>query len=253
MFSIPLVLYIVTEMLFCFVLLFCAIAATSAISVLDFSYNPASDSGTHASLDLSSMGALPPSFTICTAIMIKAWTNGASTSVHIFKAMDQEGNHLISLILNPAWTSRFKFEIQGEIFKALAKFPWIFPLDWVHTCMSVEQSSGKINLVANGALLENNTFEGIKTMDHSSIVSMKIGEKFSGIWANFNIFSSSLSAEKMKNMTSAGNTACGELGDLVRWNTKRWALSGNGGFVKELGFDERPCGEGVGDNHERGD
>ena len=227
--------------LFGFVLPFFAIAAKSPISVLDFSYNPPSDSGTLASLDLTSMGVLPPSFTICTAIMIKAWTNGASTSVHIFKAMDQEGNHFISLILNIASTSWFKFEIQGEISKALIQFPWIFPLDWVHTCMSVEQSSGKINLMVNGALLENRTFDGIKTMDYSSILSIKIGEKFSGKWANFNIFSSSLSAEKMKNITSASNTACGDLGDLVRWDTARWVLSGNGGVVEELSFDDRPC------------
>ena len=220
---------------------FTAATESPLFSVLDFSYDPSSDSGTFASLDLGTKGGLPPSFTICTAFMIKAWTNGASTSVYIFKILDQEGTDLISLILNVAQTSYFKFGIQGEIFPAVTRFPWIFPLDWVHMCMSVEQSLGKINLVVDGTLLENRTFEEIKTVDCSNISHLKIGEKFSGQLAKLNTFSSALSVEKMKNMTNADNPACEETGDFVGWNIKNWVLSGSGGAVRELEFAERPC------------
>ena len=108
-------------------------------------------------------------------------------------------------------------------------------------CMSVEQSLGKINLVVDGTLLENRTFEEIKTVDYSSISDMKIGETFEGQLAKFNIFSSTLSVEKMKNMTNADNPACEETGDFVGWNIKNWVLSGSGGAVRELEFAERPC------------
>ena len=132
--------------LVCFLAFFSfATAANFPFTALDFMYNPATDSATYASLDLDTIGGLPVSFTICTALMIKAWTNGVSTSMFIFKTVDQEGKDLISLILNVAYSSRFKVGIQGESFPALEEYPWIFPLDWVHTCMSIEQSSGKIN------------------------------------------------------------------------------------------------------------
>ena len=51
-------------------------AEETFISVLDFSYDDlVSDSGGHASLDLQALaGDIPPSFTLCTAVMIKAWT-----------------------------------------------------------------------------------------------------------------------------------------------------------------------------------
>ena len=79
-------------------------------------------------------------------------------------------------------------------------------------------------------------------MDYSAISSLKVGEKFTGQWANLNIFSSSLSVEEMKNITSTGNVACEESGgDLVSWNIRKWVLSGNGGAVRELEYSERPC------------
>ena len=50
-------------------------AEETSTSVLDFSYDLVSDSGSHASLDLQALaGEIPPSFTVCTAVMIKAWT-----------------------------------------------------------------------------------------------------------------------------------------------------------------------------------
>ena len=52
-------------------------------SVLGFSYHPVSGSGTHASVDVDTEGGLPPSFTVCVA-MVKTWTNGASTSMYVF-------------------------------------------------------------------------------------------------------------------------------------------------------------------------
>ena len=218
-----------------------ATAAKSSLSVLDFSYDPAYDSGTYASLDLDPKGGLPSSFSICTAVIIKAWTNGASTSMHIFKTIDQAGNDLISLSLNVAKIAYFKFGIQGENFQTLLEFPWIFPLDWIHSCMSIEQSLGRITLVVGGTLLENRTFEEIKTLDYSSISSIQIGEKFTGYWANFNIFSPVLSVEKMRKITSAGKADCEESGDFVSWGAEKWVLSGNGGTVKELEYAERAC------------
>ena len=220
---------------------FCAIATQSPLSVLDFSYDQpaigASHSDTYASLQLET--ALPSSFTICTSFMIKAWTNGADTSVYLFKLTGQGGDELISLILNVDQESIFKFEIQKEIFTALLTFPWIFPLDWVNICLAIEQSSGRINLVVDGNLLENRTFENIKI---SSISSLKIGEKCSAKWASFDIFLVALSLEKMKNMTRKGNSSCGKIGDVgILKNTGKWILSGNGGNVTDLEFTERPC------------
>ena len=139
---------------------FSATSAESSLSALDFSYSPSFDSaGSHASFDLDTRGGLPVSFTICTAFMIKAWTNGASTSMYVFKAMDQQGKDLISLSLNVAGTSFFKLGIEGGSFTAQLQFPLIFPLDWVHTCMSLEQKSGRINLIVEGTVLDNRTFE----------------------------------------------------------------------------------------------
>ena len=50
-------------------------AEETFIPVLDFSYDLVSDAGSHASLDLEALADdIPPSFTVCTAVMIKSWT-----------------------------------------------------------------------------------------------------------------------------------------------------------------------------------
>ena len=125
----------------------------TSLPVLDFSYGPGSDTDTHASLDLEAFGDWPLSFTICSSVMVKAWTNGPDTSMHIFKLKDRNEDDLISLIFHVDWVSDFKIGIQKQRFKASKTLPWIFPLDWFHTCISVEQSSGSIILVVDGHLL----------------------------------------------------------------------------------------------------
>ena len=46
--------------------------------------------------------------------MIKAWTNGADTSMYVFKINDQRGEELISLIFHVDWVVDFQIEIEGE-------------------------------------------------------------------------------------------------------------------------------------------
>ena len=90
--------------------------------------------------------------------------------------------------------------------------------------------------------MENQTFAEMRNVDFFSISSIQIGEEVTGSWTNFNVFSSLLSEQKMRSITTVGNAACEKKpAAFLKWRADQWVLSGNGGSVRELEFAERPC------------
>ena len=169
------------------------------------------------------------------------WTNGPDTSMYMFKIKDGKGNDMISLIFHVDWIVDFTIEVQKERFTASRTLPWIFPLEWIHTCMSIEQSLGKIILVVDGTIIESRIFEKLKSSNDFNVASLQIGERCIGKWVNMDVYSSALSVNKMRNITTAGHLDCGEAGDFVSWDPQRFRLNGNGGKVEKLRADEGAC------------
>ena len=169
------------------------------------------------------------------------WTNGPDTSMYIFKIKDEKENDMISLIFHVDWIVDFKIEVQKERFTASRTLPWLFPLEWVHTCISIEQSLGRIILAVDGTIIESRIFEKLKSSNNFNVASLQIGEQCSGKWVNMDVYSSALSVEKMTNITTAGHLDCGKAGDLVSWDPQKLRLSGYGGKAEKLRAGEGAC------------
>ena len=66
-------------------------------------------------------------------------------------------------------------------------------------------------------------------------------EETTGRVADLNVFSSSLSVEKMKRLTSAGEEECGEAGDLISWEEAEWTLQSMAQMNKVNREWQGPC------------
>ena len=212
--------------------------------ILEFSYDPSSDPGTKATLNLDTKGGLVPSFTICSSVMISAWTDGASTRVTMFQLLTNGGDNLILMKKNPTFwdTTKFWTLANNTGIRAAERLPGKkFPLEWTHACLSVEASSGRVILVVDGLLLDNRTRAVLKTNRTSySQASLVIGEKVTGKWAHVNVFSLALSEEKMKRLTTSGGEECGSSGDLISWRDSNWILNGKAKNLTTEKYTE-PC------------
>ena len=228
----------------CFTILAFLVSKIYPLHILEFSFNPSSDPGTNATFNLDTKGGLVPSFTICSSVMISAWTNGASTRVILFKLLVNGEENLITLKKNPtSWdTTKFWIVFNRTGVRATERLPdKKFPLEWTHACLSVEASSGRMVLVVDGVLLDNRTRPFLKTNATAySQASLVIGEKLTGKCANVNVFSSPLPEEKMKRLTTSGGEECGSSGDLISWRDSKWILYGT---TKKLTTEEysEPC------------
>ena len=128
------------------------ICASAMMKVLDFSvdYDHEPDSNgefTSATLDA---GALPELFTICSAIMVEAWTT-EYTAAEMFILLDPSGDKWGYTNLFAA-NSYTHYEVSlGPLFFFNTTEAVFFPLQWSRACLSLD--SGKVILVVDGELL----------------------------------------------------------------------------------------------------
>ena len=126
----------------------------------------------------------------------------------------------------------------------------VFPLEWMTFCISLDSITGRIRLVANGhLLLDSNDNQLVKSFWKPSTIKIwlllhfiEIDGENSGKISNFNLFSSALTPERMKQLTKAGAEECGSFGDLLSWKqTDVWKPSGNATFQTVSDPHEAPC------------
>ena len=190
---------------------------------------------TYAELKNDHPASLPPSFTICSTLMLKSCPDQGYPV--FFTILDNErAQFLAPISVHEDPVSSLKiFYRDGASGEVIRKIPPLFPNQWTRSCMAINTTSGLIQWVVEGTLVMNITSEEVKNSKNKPTgLSKKLilgARSYGGVWkapsqrvTNINIFSSPLSIEKMKDMTASG--LCGEEGDYLGWGDMEWFLHG---------------------------
>ena len=178
--------------------------------------------------------SLPPSFTICSMVMVSQCTKSAQ----FFALLDEDGKNFISALLHGSWTA-FRLNVKGNPYIPPGVInSTIFPEQWLRSCLAVQTETGSLQWVVDGLVIEDQIFEEIESsVDQKSNLTGRIllGRlKWpSGIWelqsnkvTALNIFSTALPLEEMQKMTSESSEECGMDGNLFAWYNMVWTLKG---------------------------
>ena len=172
-------------------------------------------------------GALPKSFTICSDIMSVFSTVPAR--LMFFNLLGRDGNQIL-----PALMADIRFFTTKV---ASGQIPTVFPYQWVRSCMAIDSSTGMIQWVVNGNLVENSTIDilqgdkippnlsGNVILGAYQTSSTKSWMVFSNKLTNLNIFYGLLPLAVMQKRTK-GDETCLEEGDYLAWSKMKWDLRG---------------------------
>ena len=193
------------------------------LKVLDFSADndqQPDSNGEYTGATLEA-GSLPESFTICSAIMVDAWTT--KPSARMFIPLNNDG-YLWGRVLLYAASSYTEYEVWlGPVSFSKQTKTVFFPLQWTRACVSLDSVASKVTLVVDGQLLGEEEYKRGKDENRPANISLWLGfqplsamyeREDTGKIAEVNIFNSSLNLERMVAQTTAGGEECGAPGDL---------------------------------------
>ena len=123
---------------------------------------------------------------------------------------------------------------------------WMFPNQWVRSCLALKTLSGSVQWVARGELVDNGTLPGISKnvpTNLSSKVILGTFYKTADSWwepssnkvTKLEIFSSALTVEKMLKYTKG--EGCGDEGDYLSWTEMQWNFHG-GAKIEQMETEE---------------
>ena len=205
---------------------------------------------TYAELKDDPRESFPESFSVCSAIM----TTGCQSQrwPTFFDILDNNGGQFLGTFLSHGLIRSgvgigFNY---GNSEILTDKLPPLFPNRWTRSCIAVNTTSGLIHWVVDGTLVWNKKFVEMKkggSQPKNLSKKLVLGARSNGgSWlastqmvTNLDIFSSPLSTEKMKTMTSGGT--CNEEGDYLAWGDMEWILHGQA--RKETIEKEETCKE----------
>ena len=188
-------------------------------------------------------GPLPESFTVCSAMRVERWDKYFATSP-MFGLLDRDKYTWasISLYAAPRFT-QYKVMLGPRLVPM--KFDAIFfPLQWSRACLSLDSVAGKVTVVADGQLLGEDEYKREEDYYRPDNISLKLGSQTDDRIlqiSRLNIFNSSLSAERMVGLTTAGGEECGAPGDLVSWEESKWTLYSRAKVIMVDREWEGPC------------
>ena len=195
-------------------------------------------------------GALPRSFSICSAYMVEAW-NTKQSAADVFSVLDDAGQNWIYLYVVAAedftsWTLDF-----GPLFAVVETKALLFPLLWTRVCISHNPVASLVTLVVDGQMLVEEEYKMEEDEHWPTNLSLLAGfysdkytaerEEYTGRIANLNVFKTSLSVDRMVRLTMAGGEECGTPGDLVSWEEAEWTLHSQAKMVEVDRDWEGPC------------
>jgi hypothetical protein len=224
------------------------------VKVLDFSVDSDGEKDrkgdfTHAFMDLDPLGKLPQAFTICSAVMVDAWTTDFSSAT-LFQLRETRTRKVWYDLNLTAMVNYTQYDIRIGLnsFPANHTAPMMFPLQWTRACLSLDPASGRVRLVVDGTVLEDRLHPGVVDEDitrpvHLSLVLGLLGSdvddnsgwiiiqhytylgvECTGKISGLNIFSTNKSTAELISLTTAGGQACGEAGDYLSWEEAEWEL-----------------------------
>ena len=233
----------------------CAVPFCSPLKAIDFSLDndnePDEDNSyTQASLQKAN---LPPSFTICTAFLVEAWLSRQAAAALPFAILDDYGQvwHLVWIFAEKTYTE-FSFKFEGSPWFTTHSKKLFYQLQWTRVCLSKDSNTSLARLVVDGELMLEEEVELKSKPDNLNLVSGSRISISSGIIyedpgqiTNLNIFSSALTVEQMKSMTTPGEQECGLEGDFLSWEKsveeEQWTLHSKARWVDFDGGFEGPC------------
>ena len=218
-------------------------------SVIDLSDDNNNEPDSQGEFTMASLSKpdMPRDFTICTAFMVQAWTTDFSEA-SLFLVRDVNNYDWAHVDLYAADTYSQFIVYLGEVYILTTIDHVLFPLTWTHVCLSLDTISGKVGIVVNGQLVQEEVHqealeEDVWRPSNMSLVlgySKVMGHEYTGMTSKLNIFSSALSTSRMVALTEAGGEECGSPGDYVSWEEEDWQLHSQARreMVGEL---EGPC------------
>ena len=224
------------------------ICEPTMLKVLDFSADNDQEPDSNGEFTSATLkaGFLPESFTICSAMMVDAWTT-VFTSSDMFTLLDTDGDSWVYIDLFAARSyTEYQVNFGPVVFfkKTEAVF---FPLQWARACLSLDSITSKVRVVVDGQLLGEVEYK-MDEMDEyrPANISLRLGysdypAEFPIKIADLNVFSSSLSLERMVGLTRTGEEECGAPGDLVSWEEAEWTLHSQAKVIKVDREWEGPC------------
>ena len=220
------------------------------IKVFDFSMDndqlaDANGEFTSATVVVDPGDSFPASFTICTSYTMETWSEIAD--VFWLKGKDGGMWGWLSLFCDGTM-SNYVVKIGNVVFETIPQDKILFPLEWTHTCVSLDDTTGTITLVVGGQVLHQKVHQEARQEDENrpTILNLTLGmntdiwgwsKEFTGQLTNVNMFSSALAKERMERMT--GGEECGALGDFLNWEEAEWTLQSKA-RVKMVDSQE-PC------------
>ena len=171
----------------------------------------------------------PPSFTLCTAFRVDAWTEYMSAKLFVLRDNRGEVWNWANIFAATSYTE-FSFQFEDSTrFSGLSKI-LSYPLQWTRICLSKDSDTSQARLVVDGELLVEKEVRVKKNPDSIELVLGMYGRnrEYPGQTTDLNIFSSALPVEQMKSQTSPGNEKCGLAGDFLSWERcveeEQWTL-----------------------------
>ena len=188
-------------------------------------------------------GALPESFTICSAA-----SRLGSSQVAMFTMLDDEGINIWGRITLYAAPSSTQFILSvGRVRMFKESDALLFQRQWIQVCLSLDSIESKMTLVVDGQLLGEAEYRREKDDKRPANLKLRIGYdtltgEYSVKIANLNVFNSPLSLERMVGLTMAGEEECGAPGNLVSWEEAEWTLHSQAKMIEvvDKGW-EGPC------------
>ena len=138
----------------------CISKAMKVLDLSDDNDHELDSNGEYTSATLKA-GALPESFTICSAFRVEAWTTRFLNS-RMFTMLDDDGNTwgVIELHVRDSYTGyTVNLGPTGSVVAQYRIESLFFPLQWTRACLSLDSNAGKVILVVDGQMLRG---EGVQ-------------------------------------------------------------------------------------------
>ena len=208
------------------------------VKVLDFSMDvdQGTDSNTRSSATMEKED-LPPSFTICTAYKVEAWTTELSAA-NMFILKDDDGYWWGYVLLYAASDSTYYEVYLGPTTLVATTSTLYFPLQWTRVCVSLDSDSAMVRLVVDGQMLGQKEYKVEEDLYKPTNLAILL--VYPGLVSSLNMFFSALSLERMVGLTTAGGEECGALGDYLSWEEVEWTLN-SAARMLELNPSEGAC------------
>jgi hypothetical protein len=195
---------------------------------------------------------LPADFTVCSAFMVENWLTVFSAT-RMFTILDPSGKFSagwLSLeLVSGAENTQFSFRMGSGRVKGTHNSIY-FPNRWIRACVTLETITTRVRLVVDGhvvedaehrELLEDDLKHRPQNLTQKLVMGLDRFIEFDGKYSMLNIYTGSLSAERMVALTTAGGEECLAPGDILSWEEAEWDLISKAELIFVDEAFESPC------------